>query len=257
MFFILSKTIAYLLMPIFWVFALLLLAAFSKNPRRQKRWLWASLGLLFFLSNPFLINLMMLQWEIPPRKLTDLPQEKYAVGVVLTGITKYQKTPRDRVYFDRGADRLMHALWLYREGKIDKILITGGIVLVSGKTYTSEAQQLARVLRQAQVPAEDIIIEDKARNTRENALFTAKILKEKFPNQAFLLITSAFHMRRARACFERVGLKPEVFSTDFLTYNLAETSYAAFLPTEGALQLWQVFTHELLGFVVYKLVGYA
>ena len=52
------------------------------------------------------------------------------------------------------------------------------------------------------IPENDIIIENKSRNTHENAFYTAQLFeKNGFSKSNNLLITSSMHMRRAQACF--------------------------------------------------------
>ncbi len=220
----------------------------------------------FVFNNGYLADVAMWYWEIQPTPLTQLPKTPYKVGIVLTGITRYQKTPNDRTYFDTGADRLMHAVLLYRKGKIQKILITGGTVTAFGKVYVSEAKRLADVLALAQIPQEDIIIEEKAKNTHENALFTKEILEKMYAqdtkdisskNTHFLVITSGFHLRRALGCFQQAGLKVDGFSAGFFTNDLRLPSLDFFVPNTRAIHLWEVLIHEIVGYLVYKLVGYA
>ena len=57
------------------------------------------------------------------------------------------------------------------------------------------------------IPAADILIESESNNTRENAVFTQKLLTQKMPAAKCLLITSAFHMRRSIGCFNKVGMQ--------------------------------------------------
>lgn len=254
MFYFLSKTISLLFMPVVWVLAVFAYAVFSK--KRRKKALYTGIILLLLLTNPFLINFLLLMWEYPLTPLQELKSD-YEVGIVLTGITRDDKSPHDRVYLSSGADRIMHALLLYRQGKIKKILITGGTISIFGKEKISEAQNLKNILLQAQVPQEDILIEEKARNTRENALFSKRILESKFQGKKFLLITSAFHMRRALGCFHQVGINPVPFSAGVFTSDLSTVSIGSFMPTERALYYWYIFTHELIGYLVYKTIGYA
>jgi uncharacterized SAM-binding protein YcdF (DUF218 family) len=255
MFFILSKTISIILMPIFWILSVFVWGLLTKNPQRKKRAFLGSFILLIVLTNPFLINLLLLWWEIPPTPLKDI-KEKYDVGIVLTGITKYDKSPEDRVYLTQGADRITHTLMLYKEGKIKKILITGGIIDLMGNARKSEARRLADFLIMSQVPKEDIILEEKARNTRENALFSQKILEKQFPQQKYLLITSAFHQSRALGCFRKVGLQPIPFSAGFHSSDLVHTDIGSFIPSEIALYHWYILVHEMLGYLVYAVMGY-
>jgi uncharacterized SAM-binding protein YcdF (DUF218 family) len=253
MFFIFSKTLSLFFMPIFWLFSLLTYVIFSRRKERKKKALYVFLGMFLLLSNPFISNLLLLYWETPPKAIKDLKSTD--IGIVLTGITGF-KEPNDRVYFYSHADRIWHALLLYKQGKIKKILITGGNIDIFGKEKESEATRLAVFLRTAEVPKEDIIIENKARNTKENAVFTAQIIKEKYPNASLTLITSGFHMARAKGCFEKVGLKFEVFSAGFYTENLKETSFHSFVPSEKSLYHNYIFFHEVLGYITYKILGY-
>lgn len=243
-------------MPIYWLIALFLAYIFSKHSKRRYFFKVCFVVFAIILTNPFLINTLLLWWEVAPTPLRDLVG-KYEVGIVLTGITNTQKTPQDRIHMTEGADRLLHALMLYRQGKIEKILITGGNVSITGKVYESEAKKLKQILLQENVPVSDIITEEKARNTRENALFTKEILEKRFSKKRYVLITSGFHMRRALACFQCVGIAVTPFSAGFYTQDFSATLHVgAILPTEKALSLWQIFLHELLGYFTYKLMGY-
>lgn len=243
-------------MPITWVVLLLLWALFTKKKRRKRRLLRTGILLLWVFSNPLIVNQLLLVWEKPPTPLTAIKQT-YDVGIVLTGITNAEKKPQDRVYFTKGADRITQALLLYREGKIKKIFITGGSFDPKQKLENAESYWLKQFLLIAQVPEQDIILETKARNTRENALFSKKILEKKFPNQSFLLITSAFHIRRAVGCFEKVGIAVTPFSVDFYTHDEGLKLPFSLIPSETAFYKWYVLMHEVVGFVVYKVLGYA
>jgi uncharacterized SAM-binding protein YcdF (DUF218 family) len=184
--------------------------------------------------------------------IQDLPE--YEVGIVLGGITS-DKEPRDRVHTSGAADRILHAVQLYREGKIKKILVSGG----SGKILQDsvvEAVLLRRLLLHSQVPEEDILLEDQSRNTHENAAFSSRILQAKYPGQKQLLITSAFHMRRALACFEKVGQPVDPFCVDFRGEEYKFTPDVLVIPNSGAIGHWETFIREILGMIAYKVAGY-
>jgi uncharacterized SAM-binding protein YcdF (DUF218 family) len=193
-------------------------------------------------------------WEIPPTPLDMLPSD-YDVAIILTGVTSTIKPPHDRVYFNKGADRVMHTVKLYKQNKVKNILVTGG----SGSILNDdikEADEIKRVLLLCDIPEKDIIIENQSRNTRENAAFSAVVLKDKFPNKKYLLVTSAFHLRRAQACFRKEGLEPDIFSTDFYTYPRRFTPDSLIIPTENALTKWSILVRELIGMLFYKIAGY-
>ncbi|MDF9795842.1 uncharacterized SAM-binding protein YcdF (DUF218 family) [Catalinimonas alkaloidigena] len=250
MFFILSKTLYFLIMPVTLIVLAFLLSWFYKKYRRL--FLLTGLILLLLFTNYMIGNALVRWWEIPPTPLNELPA--YQVGIVLGGITS-DKDPRDRVHVSGAADRILHAIHLYREGKIDKILISGG----SGKILKDdipEAELLKKILLLSKVPEKDIMIEASSRNTRENALFSAKILNENYKPERFLLITSAFHMRRAKACFEKVGLEVDTYSVDMRGNEFEFTPDELFIPTSTAIGSWEVVIRELTGMLAYKISGY-
>ncbi|KAA9345910.1 YdcF family protein [Adhaeribacter soli] len=253
MFFLLSKILDFLLQPIIWIILVLAAGLLTRNPVRKKRLLVIGFCLLLFFSNPFIINETWLAWEKPPVPVKEVPI--YDAAIVLTGITLQDKSPHDRVYFEKGADRILHALMLYRKGRFGKIIISGGSGSIR-QQQASEADELRNVLLQAGVPDSSIIVENKSRNTRENALFTAEILKTKPELQKLLLITSAFHMRRAAGCFEKAGLQPDLFPADYYSTDRLYTPDYLILPSEIALADWKRLIREMTGFVTYKLLGY-
>lgn len=253
MFFILSKTLQFLLMPIIWVVVLLFLAAFLKSPKWKRGSLVGALALLLFFSNPFISNEAWRAWEIEAMPIKDV--NNYDVAVILTGVTSYREDVPDRIHTSKGSDRFLHPLQLYRMGKIDKFLITGGSGYVLKKRIP-EADQIEKVLLFAGVAEEDIITESNSRNTRENATNTAAFLQKNPDFDKVLLVTSAFHMRRAAACFEKAGVKADSFTADFYGYERRFTPDEVIIPNAAAFNTWHLLIHEVSGFLIYKLLGY-
>ena len=252
MFFLLSKVLDFLLLPTVWLLVLLIMALLAPPPRRR-RWLVAALGLLAVSTNPFVVNELLLAWEPAPVALAALPRQADA-AVLLTGITQGQKSPHDRVYLGPGADRFTNALWLYRAGRVRRIIISGGSGAVQATAHT-EADDLTILLRLAGVPNAAIIREEKSRNTRENALFTKQLLA---PGQdTLILVTSAFHQRRALGCFARAGLYPIGFPAGYRSADRRLAPEAWLVPSPEALANFSLLTHEVAGWVIYKVLGYA
>ena len=261
MFFILSKLLSFLLMPVTWLIGVFIFSLFTKNTKRKKASLKIGIILLLFFTNPFFVNEAFLLWEISPTRLSEL-QEDFDVGIILTGVTNTLKSPRDRVYFNKGADRVIHTIQLYKMGKVKKILISGGSSSIIGpKIY--EAKLLRKVLINSGISDKVIIIDTKSRNTRENALYSAEILKNDHAylgscgeNSKYLLITSAFHMRRAFGCFNKAGLDVTPFNVDFYSNDRMWKPDLIIVPKESALNRWSILVHEIFGYVIYRVVGY-
>ncbi len=98
--------------------------------------------------------------------------------------------------------RIQRGLELY-EAKRAPLIVVSGAALDRG---TSEAQLMARYLRQQNVADDDILLEEHSFTTKENALFSADLLQSK-NIERILLVTSALHMPRSMAAFEKEGLE--------------------------------------------------
>jgi uncharacterized SAM-binding protein YcdF (DUF218 family) len=252
MFFILSKTLNYLTMPLVIVVALMVTGFFIRNSRWKKRLLWSSFGLLLFFSNDFIANEVMRWWELPPTRFADMTTP-YRWGIVLTGVTNNDQQPDDRVYFAHGADRVTHTVDLYKRGLIQKILISGG----SGRLLTearNESGELHKAIILMGVPDSVIVLEDQSRNTYESAVAVESMLATDTSRK--LLITSAFHMRRSRACFKKQKLEVDCFTVDFYSHPRYYTLDVLIIPKIEAMYLWQKVIKEWTGMIAYKIAGY-
>lgn len=253
MFFIFSKLLSFAIAPLTWIFALLVWAIFTKQALKRRKLLISALLVLYFFSNSFLLNLVMRNWEIAPKKHNEL--SSYDAGIVLGGMLWYDKE-FDRMQFTRSTDRVMQAVDLYKRGIIKKIVFTGGSGSILHQDM-KEGKYAEQFLLNLGIPATDILIESESNNTRENAVFTQKLLAQKMPAAKCLLITSAFHMRRSIGCFNKVGMQFDYYSTDRYSgpYKL-EFDYLL-IPSSLAFEEWKMLIHELVGYVVYKISGYA
>ncbi len=253
MFFILSKTISIVFQPFFLICASLITSFFVKREKWKKRFFAIGLCLLIFFSNQFLSNEIVLLWEVPVTKFSDV--KTYEWGILLTGVTKYDVGPKDRVYFSRGADRVVHTVQLYKAGKIKNILVSGG----SGRLNAPdeiEGEEVKKALLLMGVPDSVIVVEGNSRNTHESALASKKILEERSASGRSLLITSAYHMRRSMMCFEKAGISVDTFSTDFISHHPKFYFDILVVPSLEAFLNWQTLFREWTGIAAYKLAGY-
>ncbi len=253
MFFLFSKILEILIEPLVLVFILLLIAVFSRNEVRRKRFSVAALAVFFIFTNNFIADEAMRSLEYPATPDTEL-HGTYDFGIVLGGMMNYD-TKLKREQFDRGADRLFQALKLYREGKIKKIFIVGGSgsILLPDKRESPIARNYLVAIG---VPTSDILIEPKSRNTHENALFARRILDSVDPGGRYLLITSAYHMPRAYRCFLKAGIVADRYSTDRYSGPRKFIFDHLFIPDKLALDEWDIILHEWMGFIAYKISGY-
>nr|MBI1232137.1 YdcF family protein [Cytophagales bacterium] len=255
MLFFLSQLFSFLAMPLTLVLLLLVAGFFSKSPKWRKRLSGSGILLLVIVTNNALSTLVMNAWEPPLKPISTLPT--YDIGIVLTGVTNINKTAADRTFFDKGADRATHAVQLYKEGKLKRILITGGQGFQQ-KNDQREAILLANFMITAGVAESDLILEDQSQNTRENAVFTKRLLESRKENltQPYLLISSAFHMKRAEACFRKVDFQIDTFPVDYYGNDNPINLRSILQPSPNSLVVWHKLTKEWIGLLVYKAVGY-
>ncbi len=254
MFFLLSKTVIYLIMPLTIAAGLLVVSRLLRAERWRKRLLWAGIVLLLLFTNEFIANELMRAWETDARAYNTM--HKYKIGIVLTGTVIPQLQPDDRVYFSRGADRVVHTVQLYKLGLIDKILVSGG----SGRIVDikeREADRFKEVMILMGVPDSVILLENQTRNTHESAVEVKTIVDSLgYAPGDCLLITSAFHMRRSIACYRKAGLPVDTFSTDFYAHSGTYYPDAFLIPKVEALVIWHKLVREWVGMTAYWVAGY-
>lgn len=253
MFFVLSKILNFLTNPLVFVFGFFIASLLFKKAHLKKRFFWIAFSLLIFFSNEFIAHEAMRAWEGKPTPYASI-DKVYDWGIVLTGVVANDRQPTDRVYFQHGADRVMHTIQLYKKGIIKKILISGGTgaLVIHNRP---EADEIREVMLMTGVPETDILIERDSRNTHESAVAT-KAMLAKEPGDSYVLITSGFHMYRSIGCFEKAGLEADTFRADFYAHPRYWTPDVLLIPRADSIGLWQKIFKEWAGIVAYKISGY-
>lgn len=99
---------------------------------------------------------------------------------------------------DKGT-RTQYAVKLYKQGYASKIIVSGGIIY----NKTSIAELMKQQAEELGVPSDNIILEDKADSTFENAIFSKDILLKNDYRSA-IIVTSNYHTRRSKMIFNNV-----------------------------------------------------
>lgn len=261
MFVFLSKLLPLFLYPL-GLISLLLLGIGFWSWRQQLGLQWpalVALAILLVSANSWVSDALLRTLEYQYLPTEDLPQ---APVIVVLGGGLYQATyPRQFPEVAEAGDRIIYGAQIYQEGKAPYIIATGGRIPWLGTVATSEAEDMALLLQRLGVPREAIIKEEKSLNTRQNAVFTQKILQQRGIN-TIILVTSGYHMPRAKRVFEKLGITVIPAATDFLSqpsgknnFNLANV-ILSLMPDAKSLQMTTMALKEYLGLVIYKLQGW-
>jgi uncharacterized SAM-binding protein YcdF (DUF218 family) len=259
MFFFLSKTLDLALAPLSWAFLLLIAALILglRAPERRRRALIVAglgLGVLVVFSSGSVANRLWWALESSAEETFD-PSTPYDVVVLLGGVVERgYVAPGARPSYGDNVERLLVTFDLLRTGQA-KAAIISGTILNKAEHPDTEPHVLARQLTQWGIEPERVIIEDRALNTRDNAVEAARLIASR-GDKRVLVVTSAFHMPRAMGCFRAVGLKVDSLPVDRRGTNPAELG-ESILPRAEALELSTRALREFAGRAVYRFQGYS
>ena len=153
------------------------------------------------------------------------------------------------------ADRVWHAARLYHANKASMIILSGGRNDWQ-ETKSSQAHVMAQFLGDLGVPRSAMVIEDRSRNTHENALFCAELMREHRSERA-LLVTSALHMPRSLAALKAAGVSAVPVATDFKLRRPRDPgNVLTWIPSSAALNGSTQAMHEWIGIAVYSWRGW-
>lgn len=193
---------------------------------------------LYFTSISPIKNILI----APLEQSYKIPNNLHADAIVVLGAGAYNKNTLD----GDSLNRLVGGFILYKKLNLP-IIFSGGYA-----TSTRSTANIAkRLLEQMGVDPKDIYIDNKSFDTNQNAIYTAQICrKQNF--KKVILVTSAYHMKRAVMLFKKHKLDVIPYPVDFKeshSYN-----FYSYLPTLDNLVISTEAIREYLGYIYYKLV---
>ena len=218
----------------------------KRKPQFGKALLVVGILGLYALSTPLVAGFLLglLQTDAPVTQ-TELQQAK---AIVVLGAGRYSDAPEygSDTTSALGLERLRYAAYLHRLTGLP-ILATGG----SPNGGIPESTFMKEILeKEFAVPVK--WTEGASNNTRENAIYSKKILEAEGIKQ-ILLVTHAWHLPRARFAFEHAGLHVIAAGTHFVAR--ASGRILDFVPDAGALRSSAYALHEYVGIIWYWLRG--
>ena len=186
-----------------------------------------------------------------PQPPADL-KPPYGIVVLGGAVNDAMSAARGQTIFDEGGERITEAVILAKRFPQARVVYTSGTNSLLGGS-SNEAARARDLMAAMGVAPDRVTIEDKARNTEENAAFTAAIVHPE-PQQRWIVVTSAFHMPRAMGVFEKAGFHPIAYPVSFYT----DGRRPDLRPTSKSVLNLRVFTlamREWIGLAAYWASG--
>ena len=239
----LHKILPTFVLPIM-LFIIVILIGLIKN---KKKLIYIAIGVLYILSTPiFSNNFFKLVEGSEYRKPISAIDSADAI-VVLSGMLGINEVG-DSTYIEWGdPDRFFGGITLFKAGKAQKLVFTGG-KMPWDKAKKTEGEVLKGYAISNGIPAEKIFVTKDVENTADEAVAVTQLIS---PSKRIILVTSAYHMYRAKKLFEKQGFEVVPYKVDYKTAGESVITVMDFLPSAGNLEMTETGIREIIGRLFY------
>lgn len=225
-----------------------ILCAFAVPSGTRRRMLLASIGALFLCAWPPFAWLML--WPFEHHYAMKAPDDRNVEAIVVLSSAVFPPYPPlpTAILGSDTFERTAYAAWLHTHWRAVPVLATGG----GSRGGVPYAITMREALEKEGVPHDLVWTEVKSTSTYENAEFSVNILKEKHIHK-IALVTEAYHMLRAEACFRKLGIEVVPAACGFripLDFRAGEL-----IPTWEAIAWNETTLHEIVGMLWYRFQG--
>lgn len=255
MFFALSKTVGYALLPSNLLVGLGLLGAIlllTRFARAGRRLMAAAFVLLAICAWSPLANFLLYPLESRFPKWDGSRGEPDGIIVLGGPLDADLSSAHGVPVIVAAADRLIGAATLALRYPNARIVYTGGSPNLFS-TDAREADYATALFQGLGIAKSRLTMERQSRNTRENAEFTRQIVNPK-PGERWLLVTSAYHMPRSVGLFRKAGFAVDAYPVDWKV-GTREDLFKTYSVANSGLHLVDIGAREWLGLIAYRLGG--
>lgn len=255
--FLLLKTLGVLFSPAGILFLLLgsgVVLQFCSCPKWAKRgrFLCAFATLCFFLIAIFPLG----SWALVPleNRFAFDPSAESIDGIILLGGDENINVTQAR-HMPTALDSMRRYAGFVELAKFHpnaKLLFSGRSPFAPADSLINDTDIARQILLVMGAPVDRMAFEQEARNTYENAVFSANLMHPE-ANERWLLVTSASHMPRAMGCFRKAGWNVTPAPTGYFTTG--HLSFAPVFRFDEQMRLLTMAMHEYMGLVVYRIMG--
>lgn len=205
------------------------------------------------MSNPLIANYFFSTLEQPLQPQTYESAAQADAIVVLSGGLLATETPDGIITEWEDPDRFFAGVGLMQAKKAPLLIFTGGKL-----PWTPDVIPEGHILKQTAISLgikpETIKVTQDVNNTFQEAQAVAQMLEK---DSSILLVTSAFHMQRAKLIFEKNNFNVVSFAVDFKSQShIKKTTIMDFLPSSKALNQISVAVREYIGRLYYRIILY-
>ncbi len=239
----LHKILPTFVLPIMLVIIVILIGLI----KNKKKLIYIAIGVLYILSTPiFSNNFFKLVEGSEYRKPLSALDSADAI-VVLSGMLEINEVG-DSTYIEWGdPDRFFGGIALFKAGKSQKLIFTGG-KMPWDKAKKTEGDVLKEYAISSEIPSEKIFVSKDVENTADEAVAVKELIS---PSKRIILVTSAYHMYRAKKLFEKKGFIVIPYKVDYKISNNKDVTILDFLPSANNLELTETGIRELIGRIFY------
>ena len=225
--------------------------------KKKQKFVKFAIYFLLIFSNGFFSGSLWIFLEQPWKRLEPYSMD-FADGIVVLSSGRNSPPGKTQIIEWRDPDRFFAGLELFKAKKSNKLIFTGGIIPYEAKLppegdiYIKEASSLG-------IPIQNLFTTDSVLNTFQEAQEVKKLLQKEInpSGNSIILVTSAYHMKRAKKVFEREGIIVQPYPVDFKTtdeYNLLLTNPLKWIPSAESFSESSSAIREIIGRIIYRAI---
>jgi len=215
--------------------------------KNKKKLIYLAILVLYIISTPiFSSNFFKLVEGSEYRKTIRAIDSADAI-VVLSGMLRINEEG-DSTYIEWGdPDRFFGGVALFKAGKAQKLVFTGG-KMPWDKAKKTEGEVLKEYAISNSIPSEKIYVTKDVESTADEAVAVKELIS---PSKRIILVTSAFHMYRAKRLFEKQGFIVNPYKVDYKSSNNKDVTILDFLSSAACLEKTETGIREIIGRLLY------
>ena len=223
--------------------------------RKNVKFIYSAFIFLIIFSNGLFADILWRLLEHPWERL-DYSLVTPSDGIVVLSGGRHLPPGNSKIIEWNDPDRFLAGIDLYKANKSNRLIFTGGINPLSsdlppeGDIYIKEAISMG-------LPKEDLFTTYPVNNTLQEAKAIKKLLNDELPpliQNRIILVTSAFHMKRAKKVFESEGISVQPYPVDFKSNKSFISSLLnplSWMPSSSSLYKISSGIREIIGRFIY------